>query len=108
MIIVDSTVWIDYFNGTITAQTERLDGLLGYEPLAIGDLILREVLQGFQNRRDFNNARKLLTSLTVVQLGGEEIAIQAAKNFSRAPQDRCNRSQDHRYGDCNPMHRERV
>ena len=81
MILVDSSVWIDYFNGTVTAQTEVLDRLLGQEPLAIGDLILTEVLQGFESERDFNDARKMLTSLTVVELGGQEIAIQAAKNF---------------------------
>jgi predicted nucleic acid-binding protein len=83
LILVDSSVWIDYFRGMITAQTEKLDKALGQEPLAIGDLILTEVLQGFANERDFNEARKMLTSLTVVQLGGQEIAIQAAKN-SRA------------------------
>jgi predicted nucleic acid-binding protein len=44
-------------------------------------LILTEVLQGFENERDFNDAKRLLTSLTVVELGGQEIAIQAAKNF---------------------------
>jgi predicted nucleic acid-binding protein len=81
LILVDSSVWIDYFNGTITKQTGRLDGLLGREPLAIGDLILTEVLQGFAEEREFNQARKMLTSLTVVELGGLEIAIQAAKNF---------------------------
>lgn len=81
MILVDSSVWIDYFQGTVTAQTEKLDRLLGREPLAIGDLILTEVLQGFTNERDFNEARRMLTSLTVVNLGGREIAIQAAKNF---------------------------
>ena len=47
MTLVDSSVWIDYFKGTITPQTEILDRLLGHEPLAIGDLILTEVLQGF-------------------------------------------------------------
>ncbi len=83
MILVDSSVWIDYFKGTITTQTEILDGLLGQQPLAIGDLILTEVLQGFDKERDFNEARKMLTSLMVVELGGREIAIQAAKN-SRA------------------------
>ena len=81
MILVDSSVWIDYFRGTITAQTGKLDGLLGHEPLAIGDLILTEVLQGFDNQRDFNAAVKMLTSLMVVELGGREIAIQAARNF---------------------------
>lgn len=81
MILVDSSVWIDYFNGVIAAQTDKLDALLGHEPLAIGDLILTEVLQGFANERDFNRAKKMLTSLFVVELGGEQIAIQAAKNF---------------------------
>jgi predicted nucleic acid-binding protein len=81
LILVDSSVWIDYFRGTVTAQTEILDSLLESELLAIGDLILTEVLQGLAEERDFNAARKMLTSLTVVDLGGQEIAIQAAKNF---------------------------
>ena len=81
MILVDSSVWIDYFRGDATPSTELLDTLLGNEPLAIGDLILTEVLQGFDSVRYFNRAKKLLTSLTVVELGGQEVAIQAAKNF---------------------------
>ena len=81
MILVDSSVWIDYFKGTVTTQTDKLDSLLGQEPLAIGDLILTEVLQGLDNEQDFNDARKMLTSLIVIELGGEGIAIQAAKNF---------------------------
>jgi predicted nucleic acid-binding protein len=81
LILVDSSVWVDYFQGTVTAQTEMLDRLLGQQLLAIGDLILTEVLQGFDNQRDFNDVRKRLTSLMVVELGGQEIAIQAAKNF---------------------------
>ena len=81
MILVDSSVWIDYFRGTQTPQTEKLDGLLSSEPIAVGDLILTEVLQGFGSERDFNEARRLLTSLLVVELGGREIAIQAARNF---------------------------
>jgi hypothetical protein len=81
LILVDSSVWIDYFKGAVTPQTEILDRWLGQEPLAIGDLILTEVLQGFDSERDFNMARKMLTSLTVVELGGQEIAIQAAKNY---------------------------
>jgi len=72
---------IDYFNGVATPQTEKLDGLLGQELLVVGDLILTEVLQGFTRDRDFNAARKMLTSMIVVELGGEEIAIQAARNF---------------------------
>ena len=81
MILVDSSVWIDYFNGTITPQTDKLDGLLGHEALAVGDLILTEVLQGFDDDRDFHAARKLLASLTVVEIGGTDVAIAAAENF---------------------------
>jgi hypothetical protein len=83
VILVDSSVWIDYFRGTATPQTERLDSLLGSEPLAIGDLILIEVLQGFTSDRDFNQAKKLLTSLVMVELGDRGIAIQAAKNYRK-------------------------
>ena len=81
MILVDSSVWIDYFRGSVTLQTEKLDELLGNEPLAIGDLILTEVLQGFVDEGAFNEAKKLLTALRVVELGGREVAIQAARNF---------------------------
>jgi len=81
VILVDSSVWIDYFRGTRTPETEKLDELLGSEPIAVGDLILAEVLQGFGSERDFNEARRLLTSLLVVGLGGQDIAIQAARNF---------------------------
>lgn len=83
MILVDSGVWIDYFRGTISAQTQALDSLLGRKLLAVGDLILTEVLQGFDSDRQFNEARKMLTSLVVVEIGGPAIAIQAAKNFRK-------------------------
>jgi predicted nucleic acid-binding protein len=81
LILVDSSVWIDYFRGTVTAQTDQLDRLLGREPLAIGDLILAEVLQGFDSERDFRAARRLLTTFQIVEIGGREIAIQAARNY---------------------------
>ena len=81
MILVDSSVWIDYFKGAVKSHTETLDKLLGHEPLAIGDLMLTEVLQGFADEKDFDKAMKLLTSLTVLELGGQEVAIQAARNF---------------------------
>lgn len=81
MILVDSSVWIDYFRGTVTPQTEWLDAVLGVELLATGDLILTEVLQGFASERDFDQARRLMTALEVVDLAGQQIAIQAARNF---------------------------
>ena len=81
MILVDSSVWIDYFKGTDTAPAAKLDRLLGGEPLALGDLILTEVLQGFDNDGDFDDVLAMLSSLVLVEVGGREIAIQAAKNF---------------------------
>ena len=81
MILVDTSVWIDYFQSADTPQTRQLDMLLGHEPLAIGDLILTEVLQGCDTDKEFNEVQGLLESLNVLELGGEEIAIQAARNF---------------------------
>ena len=81
MILVDSSVWIDYFRGTATPQAEKLDSLLGVDLIATGDLVLIEVLQGFVSERDFNQAKKLLTSLVIINLAGQDIAILAAKNF---------------------------
>src|ERR1035438_964206 len=81
MILVDSSVWIDLFRGDSTPQVEMLDALLGNEPLAMGDLILAEVLQGFQSEREFNQAKQLLLSFEMVEIVGKDIAIQAARNF---------------------------
>lgn len=81
MILVDSGVWIDYFRGIATPQSEKLDSLLGTEQVATGDLILTEVLQGFVSDRDFNQARRLMNSLVIVDIAGKDVAIQAAKNF---------------------------
>ncbi len=83
MILVDSSVWIDFFCGTRTPQAERLDVLLGTTRIAVGDLILAEVLQGVRDEREFQQVRKTLDSFEQVDLVGRDIAIQAAKNFRR-------------------------
>ncbi len=83
MIVVDSSVWIDYFTGKKTPGAEQLDSLLGEELVAIGDLILIEVLQGFRADNDFRQARKLLLSLTVVNMLDTNIALKTAANFRR-------------------------
>jgi predicted nucleic acid-binding protein len=83
MILMDSSVWIDYFRGVATPQTNALDGLLGSEPLAIGDLILTEVLQGFTTDREFNDARKMLLALDMVTIGGPDVAVEAARNYRK-------------------------
>jgi predicted nucleic acid-binding protein len=83
VILVDSSVWVDYFRGNATPQTDRLDGLLGIGSLAIGDLMVTEVLQGFVTEREFNDARKVLLSLDFVLLGGSDVAVEAARNYRK-------------------------
>jgi predicted nucleic acid-binding protein len=83
MILVDSSVWIDYFRGTPTSQVEMLDRLLGEIPLAVGDIILTEVLQGFTSDRDFNRARQFLAAFDVIEIAGVDVTIPAAQNFRR-------------------------
>ena len=81
MILVDSSVWIDYFRGKASVQADLLGRLLGEELVAIGDLMLVEILQGFGAERDFQRANKRLRALLVVELGGRELAVQAVRNF---------------------------
>jgi predicted nucleic acid-binding protein len=81
LIIVDSSVWIDYFNGVQSPQTDQLDGLLGRRPVGIGDLILAEVLQGFRRDADFTAALRQLARLPVANMLGRHIAIRSAENF---------------------------
>ena len=79
--LVDSSVWLDYSNGQVTHETDLLDSLLGTEPVAIGDLILAEVLQGFRNDVDYEAAKGMLASLTIYDLLGASLAIKTADNY---------------------------
>ena len=81
MILVDSSVWIDYFNGVDNKQTDTLNDVLGLKPIAIGDLILTEVLQGFKDDKDHKAAKLLLEDLVIFDLVGKDIAIKSADNF---------------------------
>jgi predicted nucleic acid-binding protein len=81
VIVVDSSVWIDFFNGVSTPEVDRLDALLGETPLAIGDLILVEVLQGFRNERDVATARQLFRSLALLPLLEGSNPWKAADNY---------------------------
>ena len=80
MIVVDSSVWIDFFHGVSTPEVELLDGLLGVTPLAIGDLILVEVMQGFRTDQDVATARQLFRSLALLPMLGGSNAWKAAEN----------------------------
>ncbi|MHB8880315.1 MAG: type II toxin-antitoxin system VapC family toxin [Thermodesulfovibrionales bacterium] len=81
MILVDSSVWIDYFNGTKTPETDLLDAILGKELIVMGDLILVEVLQGFQADKDFETAKNVLLSFPFMNMCSKELAIESARNF---------------------------
>jgi predicted nucleic acid-binding protein len=81
MILVDSSVWIDYFNGLRNWQTDLLDDLLSKVPILIGDLILAEVLQGFRSDDDFEAAKNCLSIIQFREIGGYEIAVQSAQNY---------------------------
>ena len=81
MILVDSSVWIDYFNGISSWQTDLLDMYLSNVPVVIGDLILTEVLQGFRSDKDYENAKNLLSVLSFRQIGGYNVAVQSAQNY---------------------------
>lgn len=81
MILVDSSVWIDFFNGAESAETSYLEDILGVVPVAIGDLMLTEVLQGFRKEKDFEIALALFESVTALELGGRDLAIKSARNF---------------------------
>ena len=83
MIMVDSSVWIDFFNGVENVETNKLDEMLGLEEIATGDLIITEVLQGFRSDKDFKTAKNILTSLTVFEMLGEKLAIKSASNFRK-------------------------
>lgn len=81
MILVDSSVWIDYFNGKRSWQTDSLDHMLSNVPIIIGDLILTEVLQGFKFDKDYETAKYYLGELQFRQMGGYNVAIQSAQNY---------------------------
>jgi predicted nucleic acid-binding protein len=83
VILVDSSVWIDYLRGRATPQVDMLDGLLGSQELAIGDLNLTEVLQGCRFDKEFNEVRRLFARLELVVLGGEDVATEAARNVRK-------------------------
>ncbi len=81
MIVVDSSVWIDYFNGTDTRETALLDSILGKEAVVMGDLVLVEVLQGFRDDREFGIAQAVLETLIFRPMVGRANALASARNY---------------------------
>jgi predicted nucleic acid-binding protein len=81
VILVDTSVWIDYFNGAENKQTESLDRILSEQTVLMGDIILTEILQGFDSDKEFQLAKQALEPLDCIHLGGKSLAIKAASNF---------------------------
>jgi len=81
VIVVDTSVWVDFFNGDSTPETELLDLILGKEAIAIGDLILLEILQGFRSESGYKAAKKYLAELQQVDMLATDMAIKAANNY---------------------------
>ncbi|MES9855035.1 MAG: PIN domain nuclease [Sedimenticola sp.] len=81
MILVDTSVWIDYFNGIDCIETNILDAALIDGTVAIGDLILLEILQGFRSDNDYNKAKKTLTTLDQYEMFNSTMVIKCADNY---------------------------
>lgn len=81
MLLVDTSVWVSYFNGEISEKANALDYLLGKQLILIGDLVLADVLRGFRQDEHFEAAMRILSHLETRTLGGEEMAINAAQNY---------------------------
>ncbi|HZS65636.1 MAG TPA: PIN domain-containing protein, partial [Burkholderiales bacterium] len=77
MLLVDSSVWIDYFNGTPSTEADLLESLLGHEDLLTGDLVLGEVLRGFDRAADFRRASRLMATLAYEDMLGKDIALRS-------------------------------
>ena len=83
MFVVDSSVWIDYFNGKFTPETDTLDASLSQELVTVGDIMLAEVLQGFRSNRHYKIARDLLLSLDLVNMLNTSMALHSAENYRK-------------------------
>jgi predicted nucleic acid-binding protein len=81
MIVVDSSVWIDYLNDAATDRTAQLDGLLGHEPILVGDIILCEILQGLRSETEARRVEALLRSFDLAPMLDPDLAVRAAANY---------------------------
>jgi predicted nucleic acid-binding protein len=81
MILIDTSVWIDYLGGFDTPQTRWLEQALSIERLGLTDLILCEILQGIRDESKFNDVYQKLLEFEIFHMGGIDLAIQSARNF---------------------------
>jgi predicted nucleic acid-binding protein len=83
MILIDTTVWIDYFNGIQTPQTDWLDAEVEKQRLGLTDVILCEILQGVQNEELATETQRELMKFEVMAMGGIDLAVVAAQNYRK-------------------------
>jgi predicted nucleic acid-binding protein len=81
VIVVDSSVWIDFLKGHNSRQVEYLLAALGSEDIIVGDLMLCEILQGLESERAASEVETLLRNFEIVPMAGEAIAVAAARNY---------------------------
>ena len=81
MIVVDTSVWIDFLNGRNAPHVQRLRAVLGTDEVVIGDLMLCEVLQGLDSERAAREVEALLRRFEIAPMAGAAIAVVAARNF---------------------------
>jgi predicted nucleic acid-binding protein len=83
MIVVDSSVWIDFFKGVATAEVEQLRAIMGKQPLLVGDVMLLEILQGVASEREARRVESALRQLDVAPMLDPDLAVQGAANDRR-------------------------
>jgi predicted nucleic acid-binding protein len=81
VIVVDSSVWIDFLNGRNAPHVKRLRAIIGTEEVIVGDLMLCEVLQGLDDERTAREVEGLMRRFEIVHMAGDAIAVEAARNF---------------------------
>jgi predicted nucleic acid-binding protein len=81
MLIVDSSVWVDLFSGRESEQVRTLREFTFEERVAVGDLMICEVLQGVRSPREFERIRYRLFKFEVVSIADPRIAVAAAHNY---------------------------
>jgi predicted nucleic acid-binding protein len=80
-ILVDSSVWIDYFTGKATPEADFLDSLLGQAALLVADVVMAEVLHGFQDEMHRRQAWDALVKFWLVEVRGFDLARQASVRY---------------------------
>lgn len=81
MLVVDTTVWVDYFNGQINPETDYLDHIISQELILVGDIILAETLQGFRADKDYALAQAALSKFEQTEMLNLQLAQQSAQNY---------------------------